>query len=407
MNLRANVITPLRRSARIADKFLRRSRIYALAGLRELAFTRTRLQLPRNQLFPLRASQADGVSVRLVEPEEPFTRPMPYMPGESEPHPNFVKHCQGTSPATFVAEITGGRIWGYYDSAVLTADGRLIPELSKDMWGDPAIHPIFTRVRFSQPRQLRGRTLSLITPEAAGNYHHFMIDLLPRVGLVQRAGWDLHSFDHILIKHRNLPFQREVLARLGLDESRIIQVSDTDYFEAETLVVPSFHQHSTVVNSADLNYIRNLFVPATTTAPHRRLYFSRRNTTRRLVLNDAELQPILARYGFKEAILSELTVAEQARLLSETAVIVGPNGSAIANVIFAQPSCRVIEFYAPAWVVPYNWMIASHVGCELTALIGRGTRPDPKNAPRGIDDDIDLDPAVLEKALAALPPLKP
>src|SRR5688572_10953836 len=109
MNLRAHVITPLRRSARRLAKHVRLARIYSLAGLRELAFTRTRLQLPRNQLFPLRSSQVDGVSVRFAEPEEPFTRPLPHMPGEPVPHPNFVKHSRGTHPSTYVVEITGAR----------------------------------------------------------------------------------------------------------------------------------------------------------------------------------------------------------------------------------------------------------------------------------------------------------
>jgi capsular polysaccharide biosynthesis protein len=405
MNVRTTVITPLRRAARRIDKYIRRARIYSLAGLRELAFTRTRLNLPRNQLFPLCASQADGVSVRLVEPEQAFVRPLPHMPGEPVPHPNFEKHSRGTFPASYVAEISGGRVWGYYDSAVLTADGRLIPELSKDMWGDPAVHPIYTRAHFGRPRALPGRTLSLITPEAAGNYHHWMIDLLPRAALVQRAGWDLRAFDHVLIKHRDLPFQRETLARLGLDQSRIIRVNDTDHFQAETLVVPSFHHDSTLVSGADLDFVRSLFAPRQPAAPHRRLYLGRRDAAHRRVLNHTGLQSLLDAYGFEEPVLSGLSVEAQARLLSEASVVLGPNGSALANLVFAQPSCRVIEFYAPDWVVPYNWMIAAHLGCDFTAIVGRGPRPSPKNAPRGIKDDIDLDLAVLKQALDTLPPL--
>jgi len=325
------------------------------------------------------------------------------MPGESAPHPSFVKHSRGTHPASYVAEITGARIWGYYDSAILTADGRLIPELSKDMWGDPAIHPIFARAHFPRPRQLRGRTLSLITPEASGNYHHWMIDLLPRAGLVQRAGWDLNAFDQILIKHRGYPFQKEVFARLGIDEPKIIRVNDTDHFQADSLIVPSFHHDSTLVNKADLNYVRSLFVPAAPQPPRRRLYLGRRDAAHRRVLNEDALLTLLKAHGVEEVSMSGLTIADQARLLSDASVVIGPNGSALANLIFAQPSCRVIEFFAPAWVVPYNWMIASHLGCDVTVLVGKGPRPDPKNAPPGIKDDVDLDLALLEKALASLP----
>jgi glycosyltransferase involved in cell wall biosynthesis len=130
---RSAAIRPLRRCARYLEKGVRCLRVYGLAGLRELAFTRTRLELPRNQTFPIHTSEADGISVRLVDPEEPFERPLPKMPGEAVCHPVFLHHQRGVFPATFVAEIRNGRVWGNYNSAVLTADGRLIPELSKDM----------------------------------------------------------------------------------------------------------------------------------------------------------------------------------------------------------------------------------------------------------------------------------
>jgi capsular polysaccharide biosynthesis protein len=251
---------------------------------------------------------------------------------------------------------------------------------------------------------LKGRTLSLITPEAANNYHHWMIDLLPRAGLVERAGWDLTTFDQILIKDRGHPYQEETLRRLGIDDSRLIRVRDNDHFQAESLVVPSLHLDNTRVNHADLQYVRQLFLPAVPGEPHRRLYLGRRDARHRRILNEAQLLPILQEHGFEEVYLAGLSVAEQARLLSEAAVVIGPNGSALANLLFVHPSCRVIELFAPAWVVVFDWMICASFGLNHTALIGRGYRPSPKRAPCGLTDNIDLDPALLRKALAALPP---
>jgi capsular polysaccharide biosynthesis protein/glycosyltransferase involved in cell wall biosynthesis len=405
MRFRSAAVRSVRRGARHFEKLLRRLRVYTLVGLRELAFTRTRLQLPRNQPFPIRSSQADGVAIRLVDPDEPFDRPLPNMPGEPVCHPSFLQHQRGVIPASFVAEIQGARIWGDYNAAILTADGRLIQELSKDMWG-PVLHNIYTRIRLPRPRLLKGRTLSLITPEAANNYHHWMVDLLPRAGLVERAGWDLRAFDHILIKDRQHAFQRETLRRLGLDESRLIRVRDNDHFQAETLVVPSIHLNNTLVSPVDLRYVRQLFLPADPAKPHRRLYLGRRDAAHRRVVNEAALLPILHAHGFEEVSMAGLTVAQQARMLSEAVVVVAPNGSALANLLFAPPGCHVIEFLAPGWVVVFDWMICVPLDIKHTALIGRGPRPNPQNPPRGLRDDIDLDPALLEKALGALPPLK-
>jgi capsular polysaccharide biosynthesis protein/glycosyltransferase involved in cell wall biosynthesis len=400
--LRSPVWQPLRRLARHLEKWIRFLRVCALAAPRELAWSRTRLHLPRNQLFPLQTSQADGITLRFVDPEEPFERPLPSLPGESVCHPVFLQHRRGTHPASFVAELRDGRVWSCYNSAVLTADGRLIPEISKDMWG-PAIHKIYTRARLPPPRRLPGRTLSLITPEAAGNYHHWMIDLLPRVHLVQRAGWDLRSFDHILIKDRGLPFQRETLLRLGLDETRFIRVGEQDHFQADSLIVPSLRLNNTLVRPADLEFVRRLFLPEKPAFPRRRLYLSRRDAAYRHVLQEPALLALLRRHGFEEVALSDLTVAEQAALLAEAEAVVAPNGSAMANLVFAPPSCRVIELFAPGWVVVYSWMLSAHFRSDYTAIIGRGARPSPRRAPSGIADDIDVDLSVVEKALATLP----
>jgi hypothetical protein len=327
------------------------------------------------------------------------------MPGETSCHPVFVQHQRGIYPASFVAEITRGRVWGRYTGAILTEDGRIIPELSKDIWG-PALHNLYTRFSVPKSRHLPGRTLSLITPEAANNYHHWMIDLLPRAGLAERAGWDLRSFDHVLIKDRGHPYQVETLRRLGFDESRLIRVGDNDHFQADTLVVPSLHHDSIRIHPAEFHYIRSLFLPPQPTSPpRRRLYLGRRDAAHRRILNQDALLALLHAHGFEEVSMSGMTVAQQARLLSEASVVVAPNGSALANIVFAPPTCRVIEFFAPHWVVVFDWMISAGLGHDHTALIGRGPRPSPDKPPRGLRDDIDLDLDVLARVLDALPKL--
>ena len=386
---------------------MRLLRIATFAAPREFAITRTHLRLPRNQLFPLRTSTADGVSVRLVDPDEPFDRPLPFQPGEPVSHPAFLHHQRGVNPATCVAGLRGGRVWAHRHSAILTADGRLIPELSKDLWG-PALHNIYTRASLPRPRRLRGLTLSLLTPEAAANYHHWLIDLLPRIDLAERAGWKLPLFEQVLVAGSGRPFQDETLARAGIDPARIIRLGEHEHVEADLLVVPSIRHDDTRVNAAALDYVRRLFLPpGVSTKPFRRLYLNRHDATHRRVANEPELLPVLRAHGFEHVTLSALTVAEQARLISEAACIVAPNGAGLANLVFAPPSCRVVEFFSPAWVVPYAWLIASHLGLHHTALIGRGPRPSPGTPPRGRTDDADIDPALLEKTLAALPSMMP
>jgi len=396
----------LRRLVKKAEKQVRRGRISATACLRGLAVLRSALNLPRNDFFALGNSPDDGVEVRLVESEQPFVRKPPAMPGESEIHWIFRTEQRGTFPASFVAAFTEGRFWGFYGGSVFTRDGRLVPELSKDVWGEK-LHSALVRARLPKPRRLTGSTLSLVTPEAAGNYHHWTVDLLPRAGLAIRAGYKLQDFDHVLVKDRGLPYQLEGLQRLGIEKDRIIRVTDDLHVQADHLVVPAVRHDNTRVGPNDVQFTRRLYLdgePSAATA-RRRLYISRRDASFRRVLNEAEIMPLLRQHGFEEVAMSAMPVAEQARLFSEAAVLVGPNGSALANLVFANPACRVIEFFAPGWVVGYNWMLSELIGLDYTAIIGEGFRPPEGTLPREVKQDILLDVTKLKAALEQLPPM--
>ncbi|HEU5078029.1 MAG TPA: glycosyltransferase family 61 protein [Opitutaceae bacterium] len=393
----------LKRCVKGAEKLVRIGRLRALSGAREVAWLRTRLNLPRNDTFDLRHSRSENVRVTEVDAPIAFDRTLPYMPGELEPHETFLKEKSGEFPASLVVELKRGRFWSYYGGSVFTDGGHLVPELSKDVWG-PHLHSAFVRAHLPQPRRLAGVTLSLVTPEATSNYHHWTMDLLPRAGLAQRAGYNLSAFDHVLIKGAKSAFQKEGLARLGIDESRLIRVGDNDLFEAERLVVPSVRHDNTKVNLPDMTFVRRLYLPEEPppSAAVRRLYIGRRDAAYRRVTNERELLKELAPFGFEEIAMSKMSVAEQAKLFSEAEMIIGPNGSALANLLFANRATRVIEFFAPGWVVGYNWMISANLGHPYSAIIGRGPRPAAGTLPHEIKADLDVDVALVKSTVETM-----
>lgn len=393
----------LKRCVKGAEKILRVGRLHALSGVRELAWLRSQLNLPRNDTFELEPSRSESVIVKEVDRAVRFDRALPYMPGELEPHESFLKEKTGEFPASLVAELRDGRFWSYYGGSVFTAAGQLVPALSKDVWG-PHLHSAFVRARLPAPRRLDGLTLSLVTPEATSNYHHWTMDLLPRAGLAQRAGYNLSAFDHVLIKGAKSSFQKEGLKRLGIDESRLIRVGENELFQADRLVVPSVRHDNTKVNLADMEFVRRLYLPEepATSAAVRRLYIGRRDAAYRRVTNEAELLQELAPLGFEELAMSKMTVAEQAKIFSEAEMIIGPNGSALANLLFANRACRVVEFFAPGWVVGYNWMISANLGHPYSAIIGSGPRPAPGVLPHDIKADITVDTQLVKSTVEAL-----
>lgn len=392
-----------RQIAKTALHGWRRVRRQGGAVLRGVPFLREALNLPRNGSVALADLVPAEGSVREVDPARTFERPLPRLPrGVALPW-EFSRQRVVHLPATHVASLTGARFWGHYGGAVFTASGSLLTELSKDVWG-PHLHSAHTRWYLPALRFLPGRTLSLVTPEAASNYHHWMLDVLPRAGLARRAGWRLEDFDHVLIKSEGRPFQREGLARLGIPEEKLIEVDDHTHLRVESLVVPSIRHDNTAVSREDVAFVRNLFLAAepVRSEARRRLYLSRRDAAFRRVRNEEAIRPILRRHGFEEVSISGLTVAQQARLLAEADVVVAPQGAALANLVFANPATRVVDLLAPGWIAPYAWGTCALLGLEYTAIIGAGERTPEGVLPQGIRDDIHVDPEQLESVLADL-----
>jgi capsular polysaccharide biosynthesis protein len=383
----------------------RRSRRRGGGVLRRIPLLRTALHLPREGSTALAQIGPDAGAVRVIAPARNVSRPLPRLPRGAALPWEFQRREHVQIPASTVATLPGARFWGHYGGAVFTADGSLIPELSKDVWG-PHLHSAHVRWRLPALRPLTGRTLSLVTPEARSNYHHWMMDVLPRAGLAQRAGWRLADFDQVLINAAGLPFQREGLARLGLKAERVIEVDAHTHLELELLVVPAIREDNTLVGADDITFVRRLFLPEepSPSQASRRLYLSRRDAAFRRVRNAAEIAPLLQRYRFEEISLSGRTVAEQAQLLAEAALVIGPQGAALANLVFANPATRVVDLLAPGWIAPYAWNTCAALGLDYTAVIGRGPWPAEGVQGHGIKDDVDVDPAQLAAVLAELLP---
>jgi hypothetical protein len=73
----------------------------------------------------------------------------------------------------------------------------------------------------------------------------------------------------------------------------------------------------------------------------RKLYLSRRNMRWRQVINDAEIAEFLVERGFEVIEIEQYSFADQVKLFREAECIVAPEGSALLNVIFCDPSVRL------------------------------------------------------------------
>jgi capsular polysaccharide biosynthesis protein len=81
-------------------------------------------------------------------------------------------------------------------------------------------------------------------------------------------------------------------------------------------------------------------VPA---APKRPLYISRRDTPRRPMRNERDLESALARVGFDIVTMSTLSLAEQIARVDAAEMVVGAHGAGLALLAAARPGRQAIE----------------------------------------------------------------
>ena len=108
--------------------------------------------------------------------------------------------------------------------------------------------------------------------------------------------------------------------------------------------------------------------------------------------NEAELLPLLHAEGFEILHLEHLSFTEQIRAFSEAAVIMGPHGAGLTNLLFATKQARVIELLPDDSINHCFWMMASALEQRYTYLTG-----EVKNAQR----DFKISPVQLQHLLHA------
>lgn len=195
------------------------------------------------------------------------------------------------------------------------------------------------------PRIYRGRRVGVLTHGMQDNYYHWLMDVLPRVHMLQSQD----SPPTQLYVRTKKNFQKETIRLLGFDDHQIINAAGHELVFAEELTAP-FHEikppmeHPTWV----CDFLRTSFLPLADQEKlnhtPKRIYISRRANPRRQVVNEHEVMGLLEPLGFRSVTLEELPFLDQVRLFQRAEAIIAPHGAALTNLVFAQPGTKVIEF---------------------------------------------------------------
>lgn len=227
----------------------------------------------------------------------------------------------------------------------------------------------FHELPWTEYRGLRGTSLMLGNSAGAHCYYHWMLDLLPKLGLLKKAGITLSSIDHFLVREMNGSFHKETLEKLGIDSSRVVETKNDTHIECERLLMLNLDNGVNMkMNRLIPTWMKHLYPPEHPIGRRIKLYISRPTGVRRGVANEQALLPILRREGYTVASMEGLSVNEQAQLLARADVVISPHGGALTNMVFCQPGIKIVELFG-RHVYPFYYGLAQMCGHEYHAVL--------------------------------------
>lgn len=208
------------------------------------------------------------------------------------------------------------------------------------------------------------------------NYAHWMLDWLPRIELLRRAGADTGRMLFVLPR-RMSAFQAETLAHLGIDADRVVEavslqdrwtgfVGFREFFATSTsgpLFLHALYQGSPWA----VEFLRRSFIRG---APGRnwRLVLNRKGS-RRLHFDDTA-NALLHRHGFEVVFTEGMSVLAQAALFAGAEAVLAGHGAGLANLVFCGEGTNVLEVFPSGHSTAAFWIAATAAGLNYACAAG-------------------------------------
>ena len=347
------------------------------------------------------AARSGGTCVT-ARPLELVSRPAAL--GHPAGHPAYAPVVGQEIPRVAVAELPRGRVLGD-KSAVITGSNELVHEISLYFGTTrPLEHPLFLQPFPGPPTEVAGR-LGVLASRGDTNYYHFMVDVLPRLGVL--AMTDVAPPDRWYVP-TSMSFQRELLALAGLPAEQLLDRDTHPHVRAEVLVVPGLPATHVLNPAWVTGWLRERILPNAlaggdgTPGPER-IYITRgAAVNNRRVVDEDKVVARLEQRGFVSVDPSKYSVAEQIRIFAGARRIVSAHGAGLTNFIFSPPRSGVVELMPNAPVLQdCYWTLSRTVpGLSYRYLVGEpGTGSDRVDLNAGLVSDITIDGDALERLL--------
>lgn len=231
-----------------------------------------------------------------------------------------------------------------------------------------------------------GQVFVLSWHQDHGNYWHFIFDIAYRLFVIQQLLNDIHlfDFDFVVVGNNLSDFQKEIfeaLLRRPLDyqvyprgctitSCWMVPISNASLLNSGMLSNYASVLCNSLANSVMDFPARDSDVFNLSTIPsNRRIYIPRGKARNgRKMLNELEVIALLEKHQFSIIDPGKLSVAEQFMLFNGADLVVGPHGSAFANILFMSKGAAVIELVHGSYDPIHDYLLAKSKGIEFIRI---------------------------------------
>ena len=292
-----------------------------------------------------------------------------------QPHPNLAGGLGGGRYSVWLADLPEAEVIGP-SIAVVTRKKVLLGDVSVE-WGRTSDdHGVMRRFRLPPAISLEGTSILLATT-GGDTYYHWMMEVLPRLLLLQEAGINLSRVDHFLVNGFQKRFQMESLEAVGIPVTKCRTTQGKCRYRCEQLLVPSLLGPHGWAQPDACQFLKKLFPGSGTRKDGKRIFVPRGQTQGRKVRREDEILALLAEFKFESFDAGKVSLREQAETFACAEMVVGIHGGALTNLAFCTPGTRVVEIFGWRYVNPCYRSLASAVGAEHYAVLDMPERRGP------------------------------
>lgn len=195
------------------------------------------------------------------------------------------------------------------------------------------------------------------------NYSHWLTAHLPKLLLLRQRG----ELDDVLLPERRPTVMDESLRLYGMEPESFATFDHARLLVVEELTILGTDRFRPEL----LRSVRDTCPIPAAAEPRGRVFISRARASRRRLVNEDEVWPILRDAGFERVLMEELSFEAQVSLMRETAILFAPHGAGLTNMMFCPQGTHVVELADLTFPNPNFYAVACAMGLPYWLLPGQ------------------------------------